>query len=114
RCNPQFHTQPRYDHVLVNENDNQRDLTVAHLVELLRCRLPDGSIHDIAVVRMLKSSQWRPKTKWTNIRVYEEKNSLDFVMVKYLIRGAHMITVFDVKKCSLTYLTQGASPVAYF
>ncbi|KAJ7718510.1 hypothetical protein B0H14DRAFT_3170816 [Mycena olivaceomarginata] len=36
RCNPDFHSNARYDHVLVNQNDNDRDLTVAHLVELLR------------------------------------------------------------------------------
>jgi hypothetical protein len=77
---------------------------VAHLVELLRFRLPDGLIHNIAVVRMLKLSKWLPKTKWANIRVYEEKKSLDLVMVKYLIGGAHMITVFDVNKHSMTYL----------
>ncbi|KAJ7800252.1 hypothetical protein B0H14DRAFT_3786188 [Mycena olivaceomarginata] len=104
RCNPDFHSNPRYDHVLVNQNDNDRDLTVAHLIELLRCRLPDQSTHDIAVVRMLKPSKWVPKTKWAGVRVYDEKKSLDFVMIKYLIRGAHMIPVFDTKKLSMTYL----------
>jgi hypothetical protein len=53
RCNPDFHGQPRYDHVLVNQNGNHGDLTMVHRVELLRFRLPDGLIHDIAVVRML-------------------------------------------------------------
>jgi hypothetical protein len=104
RCNPDFHSNLRYDHVLVNQNDNDRDLTMAHLVELLRCRLPDQSTHDITVVRMLKPSKWVPKTKWAGVRVYDEKKSLDFVMIKYLIRGAHMITVFDTKKPSMTYL----------
>ncbi|KAJ7347921.1 hypothetical protein DFH08DRAFT_808700 [Mycena albidolilacea] len=47
RCNPNFHNNRRYDHVLVN--DKPEDLTVAHLVQLLRCRLPDKSLHDIAV-----------------------------------------------------------------
>jgi hypothetical protein len=45
RCNPNFHNNRRYDHVLVN--DKPEDLTVAHLVQLLRCRLPDKSLHDI-------------------------------------------------------------------
>ncbi|KAJ7711789.1 hypothetical protein B0H14DRAFT_3639138 [Mycena olivaceomarginata] len=57
---------------------------------------------DIAVVRMLKLSKWVPKTKWAGVRVYDEKKSLDFVMIKYLIRGA--IPVFDTKKLSMTYL----------
>lgn len=76
---------------------------MAHLVELLRWHLPDGLIHDNAVVRMVKPSKWLPKTKWAGIRVYDKK-SLDFVMVKYLIRGARMIPVFDVNKPSMTYL----------
>ncbi|KAJ7850593.1 hypothetical protein B0H13DRAFT_1644426, partial [Mycena leptocephala] len=104
RCNPNFHNNPRYDHVLVNQNDSDIDLTVAHLVELLRCQLPDESAHDIAVVRMLKPSKWVPKTKWAGFRVFEEKKSLDFILAKYLIRGAHMIPVFDANKPSLTFL----------
>ncbi|KAJ7867316.1 hypothetical protein B0H13DRAFT_2559912 [Mycena leptocephala] len=102
RCNPNFHGNPRYDHALVN--DKPEDLTVAHLVELLPCQLPDESVHDIAVVRMLKKSNWTPKTKWAGCRVYDEKKSLDLVLVKYLIRGAHMIPVSDANKPSLTYL----------
>ncbi|KAJ7929009.1 hypothetical protein B0H13DRAFT_2248102 [Mycena leptocephala] len=101
RCNPNFHGNPRYDHALVN--DKPEDLTVAHLVELLRCQLPDESVHDIAVVRMLKKSNWTPKTKWAGCWVYDEKKSLDLVLVKYLIRGAHMIPVSDANKPSLTY-----------
>ncbi|KAJ7826690.1 hypothetical protein B0H14DRAFT_3722265 [Mycena olivaceomarginata] len=80
------------------------DLTVAHLVQLLRCRLPDKSLHDIAVVRMLKPSKWVPKTKWAGCRVYDEEKALSFVMAKYLIRGAHMIPVFEASKPSLTFL----------
>ncbi|KAJ7090711.1 hypothetical protein C8R44DRAFT_835939 [Mycena epipterygia] len=101
RCNPRFFNNRRYDYVLVNDGPN--DLTVAHLVELLRCKLPDGSVHDIALVNMLKPSKWVPKTKWAGCRVYEEKVSTQFVMLKYLVRGAHMIPVFDANKSSLTY-----------
>ncbi|KAJ6550186.1 hypothetical protein B0H19DRAFT_1298710 [Mycena capillaripes] len=102
RCNPNFHNDRRYDHVLVN--DKPEDLAVAHLVQLLRCRLPDRSFHDIAVVRMLKLSKWVPKTKWAGCRVYDEEKALGFVMAKYLIRGAHMIPVFEASKPSLTFL----------
>ncbi|KAJ7663215.1 hypothetical protein DFH06DRAFT_1395296 [Mycena polygramma] len=87
RCNPNFHHNPRYDHVLVN--DTPDDLSVARLASLLRCKLPDESVHDIAFVHRLKRSKWK---------------SFDFVMVKYLIRGAHMIPVFDANKPSLTFL----------
>ncbi|KAJ7766860.1 hypothetical protein B0H16DRAFT_1661404 [Mycena metata] len=102
RCNPNFHSRERYDHVLAN-NESQ-DITVAHLVELLRCRLPDKSVHDLALIRMLKPSKWTPKTKWSNCRVYDEEKSFNFILAKVLIRSAHMIPVFDAKKVSLTYL----------
>ncbi|KAJ7201091.1 hypothetical protein GGX14DRAFT_659051 [Mycena pura] len=102
RCNPMFFGSARYDHVLVNHNP--ADLTVARLVELMRCKLSDDSIHDIAIVHMLKPSKWVPKTKWAGVRVYDESKSLNFVMVKYLIRGAHMIPVFDANKPSSTFL----------
>ena len=53
---------------------------------------------------MLKLRKRVPKTKWAGVRVYDEKKSLDFVMVKYLICGTHMIPVFDANKPSMTYL----------
>ncbi|KAJ7876927.1 hypothetical protein B0H14DRAFT_2568036 [Mycena olivaceomarginata] len=102
QCNPKFHNNHCYDHVLVNHNPTK--LTVAHLAELLRCKLPDGSTHDIAVVHMLKPSKWMPKTKWAGFRVYNESKTLDFVMMEYLIRGAHMIPVFDANKSDSTFL----------
>ncbi|KAJ7646003.1 hypothetical protein DFH06DRAFT_1136155 [Mycena polygramma] len=103
RCNPNFHHNPRYDHVLVN--DTPDDLSVARLAGLLRCKLPDDSVHDIAFVhKLIERSKWVPKTQWANMRVYDEQKSFDFVMVKYLIRGAHMIPVFDANKPSLTFL----------
>ncbi|KAJ7609794.1 hypothetical protein DFH06DRAFT_932663, partial [Mycena polygramma] len=40
-----------------------------------------------------------PKTQWANVRVYDEQNSFDFVLVKYLIR-----LEFDANKPSLTFL----------
>ncbi|KAJ6512353.1 hypothetical protein DFH09DRAFT_941466, partial [Mycena vulgaris] len=101
RCNPNFHNKPWYDHVLVNHD--VENLTVAHLVELLRCKVPDKSSHDIAVVNMLKRSKWVPKTKWANYRLYEERSSLQFVLFKYLVRGAHTVPAFDSNKSSLTY-----------
>lgn len=103
RCNPNFQKQRRYDYALV-ETNNPGDLTVAHLFELLRCRLPDGSTRDVAVVQMLKPSKWNPRTKWMGCRVYDENKSLDFVLAAELIRGVHMIPVFDTSQRSLTYL----------
>jgi hypothetical protein len=73
------------------------DFTCARLQALLRCILPSGDLHDIAVVRLFKSSSWKPNTEIDGCAVLKEAKDLQFVMVKYLIRGAHMIPIFDIK-----------------
>lgn len=73
------------------------DFTCACLKVLFCCRLPSGEKHDIAIVHLFKSSSWKPKTNIDGCQVLEEVNEPQFVMLKYLIRGAHMIPVFDTK-----------------
>ena len=48
----------------------------------------------MALVRMLEDCNWRPKTKWEKCKVLEEKG-YDFVLLKYLIRGCHLIPNFE-------------------
>ncbi|KAJ7624177.1 hypothetical protein B0H17DRAFT_884530, partial [Mycena rosella] len=91
----------RCDHVIID--DNPEDLTFAHL-EVFRCKPPDESLHNIGLVNMLTPSKWVPKTKWAGCRVYEEKKTTRFIMLKYLVRGTHMIPVFDVPRKDLTFL----------
>jgi len=43
---------------------------------------------------MLLLSKWKPKTKWEGCRVHHELKKPHFVMVKYLLHGAHMISAF--------------------
>jgi len=65
RCNPKFHGTPRYDYVLVYD---EADLMFGHFIELLRCQLPDKSIHDIALVHMLHlPSGLRRKQAFVNV-----------------------------------------------
>ncbi|KAJ6542440.1 hypothetical protein DFH09DRAFT_928795, partial [Mycena vulgaris] len=100
RCNPKWFNNPRYDHVLVN--DTPDDLTFVHLVELFRrCML---TAFFPTLVHMLKWSKWVPKTKWDGCRVYEEKKATQFVLLKYLVHGAHVIPVFDANNARLTFL----------
>ncbi|KIJ35381.1 hypothetical protein M422DRAFT_133116, partial [Sphaerobolus stellatus SS14] len=49
---------------------------------------------DIALVRNHEYSKWRPRTKWEGCTVSEEK-SYTFVLLKYLIRGCHLIPAFE-------------------
>ena len=73
------------------------DFTCASLRALFRCTLPSGGKHDVGVVRYFRSSTWKPKTQIDGCPVLREDKDLHFVMVKYLIRGAHMIPIFDTK-----------------
>ena len=73
------------------------DFTCAVLQALFRCTLPSGEKHDIAVLRFFRSSTWKPKTRIDGCTVLKEAKDLHFVMVKYMIRGAHIIPIFDTK-----------------
>lgn len=73
------------------------DFKCASLRALFRCMLPSGETHDIAVLRFFRSSTWKPKTKIEGCAVLKEDKDLHFVMVKYMIRGAHIIPIFDTK-----------------
>jgi hypothetical protein len=46
---------------------------------------------------MFKLSSWKPRTQIEGCNILEEAKNLEFVMVRYLIRGAHMIPIFETK-----------------
>ncbi|KAJ7203553.1 hypothetical protein GGX14DRAFT_369396, partial [Mycena pura] len=95
RCNPDFGTNgdERFDCVNVNLDPNTLDF--ARLLYLFRCRIPgtDRCEEDIALVRLFKPSQWKPKTVWENCRVLEDGRTM-LMLPKYFIRGAHLIRAF--------------------
>lgn len=97
RCNPSFYDRERYDCTLINMASNYGDFTCARVIAIFRCKLPSGSTHDIAAVRLFKRSQWKPKTIIDGCPVLDEANVSRYVMIKYLTRGVHMIPVFDTK-----------------
>jgi hypothetical protein len=85
RCTCSFHGHPRYDGIIVNsDSPNTR---FARLKGLYRCVLPSGTVHDIAFVRSMKMSKWKPITPWKNANIIEE-GGLTFIDMRYLIRGA--------------------------
>jgi hypothetical protein len=73
------------------------NFTCARLQLLLRCFIPSGAEHDIAVVRIFKYSSWQPKTSIEGCHILEEAEEPRFVMLKYMIRGAHIIPIFSTK-----------------
>lgn len=74
------------------------DLTCARLFGLFRCTLSTGGEHEVALVRLLERSNWKPVTKWDGCRVYEEPRKYTFILPQYLIRGVHMVPAFDGPK----------------
>lgn len=96
RCNPKYHDRPRYDCALINIDDSPDDLTVVRLCGLCRCRLnARGHEEDVALVKYFKQSTYKPNAVWRGCRKMDEEGQYEFVLLKYLIRGAHMIPVFN-------------------
>ncbi|KAF8585398.1 hypothetical protein K439DRAFT_1615941 [Ramaria rubella] len=98
RCNPCFHGRERYDCVVINTEP----MTFGRLQYVFSCEDSSGKQSDLALIRILHPSAWIPATKWEGCTVVEEKN-YRFVMLKYLLRGCHMIPTFE-KKVGRYYL----------
>ncbi|KAF8584136.1 hypothetical protein K439DRAFT_1616926 [Ramaria rubella] len=91
RCNPCFH-----------DLINTEPMTFGRLQFVFSCEDSSGKRSDLALIRILHPSAWIPTTKWEGCTVVEEKN-YRFVMLKYLLRGCHMIPTFE-KKVGRYYL----------
>jgi hypothetical protein len=77
---------------------------LAHLYGLYHCRLFSNESCDLALVRMLHPSKWKPRTIWDGCRIYDEMKEPQFIMPQYLVRGAHMISVFEANTVGRVYL----------
>ncbi|KAG1829953.1 hypothetical protein EV424DRAFT_1583845 [Suillus variegatus] len=69
RCNPDFHSHARYDCALINTDSGM----------------------------LSPRTSWKPKTVWEGMRVFERAQKCDLVMMRYLVRGVHMVKVFGTK-----------------
>lgn len=66
---------------------------------LFTCWLPSGHLEDVTLVtRIEPSSNWKLKTVWDDCIVYQERNTTEFILLKYLICGAHLILFFDIQQ----------------
>ncbi|KIJ54948.1 hypothetical protein M422DRAFT_153273 [Sphaerobolus stellatus SS14] len=113
RCNPDFHGKPRYDCVVINTNP----VTFGRILALFSSYGPGPAKmrHDIALIRKLQPSSWKPKTEWDGSKVFEEKD-VDFFLLKYFIRGCHFIPTFDGsgKRFYLNDLVDGDAFLRFF
>jgi hypothetical protein len=86
-------------------NVDNDGLSPAQLLGLYRCKIPSGKLFDVALVRWLEPSNWKPRTSWEGCQVFEKKKDTAFVGLEYVIRGALFSPAFGVtKKDSLRYL----------
>ncbi|KII93190.1 hypothetical protein PLICRDRAFT_121618 [Plicaturopsis crispa FD-325 SS-3] len=108
RCSADFHGRSRRDCFIVNM-DSPR-LTCARLLGMYRCTLPSGDFQDVAFVRMFRPNSWRPNTLWDGCYVSDEEAEPTFVMMQYMVRGAHMIPAFDSPSDRRFYLDDLADP----
>lgn len=79
-------------------------MVFVHLIDIFSCQPQNGDQLDFALVHMLKDSTWKPNTKWAGCRIYEEMKEPRFVLVRDILRGAHMIPTFTTNKKGLSYL----------
>ncbi|KAJ7191815.1 hypothetical protein GGX14DRAFT_380770 [Mycena pura] len=95
RCNPSFQS--------TKEKRLDCDaLDFARILYLFRCRLPSKHEVDVALVRLFKRAQWKPKTVWENCHILEDGRTT-FMLPKYFIRGAHLINAFGSQKESTVF-----------
>ncbi|KAG1789217.1 hypothetical protein EV424DRAFT_1394576 [Suillus variegatus] len=71
-------------------------LSPVRLRMLFRCMTSRGPV-DIALVHSYKRTSWKPKTMWEGMRVFERAQKCDLVMMRYLVRGVHMVKAFGTK-----------------
>jgi hypothetical protein len=57
---------------------------------LYRCELPSGNLHDIALTKTMKVSQWKPKTAIHDCTIVTEGEMRIFDL-QYLVRGAFLV-----------------------
>ncbi|KAK6981274.1 hypothetical protein R3P38DRAFT_2578752, partial [Favolaschia claudopus] len=95
RCNSRFHSEQRYNSLIVNRTEP--GLHFARAYALLRCTLPSGRKVDLALTRMFRQSRWKPKTLWDGCQVRDEEKDFSFLSMEYVVRGALMAPVFSSK-----------------
>jgi len=80
-------------------NIDSPKLVCARLRGLYQCTMPSRQSHcDVALVRKFNPTSWKPATRWDGCKVHEDSLQYTFVVLNYLICGAHMIPAFDAPK----------------
>ncbi|KAH7048521.1 hypothetical protein BKA62DRAFT_629929, partial [Auriculariales sp. MPI-PUGE-AT-0066] len=104
RCTTDWYRQgPRRDCIIIESADGKP--AFARLWHVLRCKLCNEQIVDIAAVTLFRPSRaWTPKTKWEGCEVLEERiDRFAFIALKDWVRGALLCPAFGSQNPNLHY-----------
>ncbi|KAJ7794116.1 hypothetical protein B0H14DRAFT_2392800 [Mycena olivaceomarginata] len=95
RCNPNFHSRPRYDSIIYEAQDN--DMAMGQLESMFRCHLPQKITLDLALIRPYRSSTWAPRTR-TDCPVREWGTGSAFIALEHVTRGTLLSPIFRASR----------------
>jgi hypothetical protein len=96
RCNPCFHTRPRYDSVIYEAQDD--DLAMGQLQLVFRCHLPQKFTLDLAMIQPYRKSSWAARTRTDcPIREWSPGRAI-FIALEHVTRGALLCPIFGAPR----------------
>ncbi|KAJ7111336.1 hypothetical protein C8R44DRAFT_633102 [Mycena epipterygia] len=95
RCNPCFHTRPRYDSIIYESQDN--DLAMGRLELVFRCHLPQKITLDLALIHPYRRSTWAARTR-TDCPMREWGAGSVFVALEHVTRGTLLCPIFGAPR----------------
>ncbi|KAJ7777849.1 hypothetical protein DFH07DRAFT_730860 [Mycena maculata] len=95
RCNPCFHTHPRYGSIIYEAQDD--DLAMGQLELVFRCHLPQKVTLDLAMIQPYHKSSWAPRTR-TDCPIREWSPRSAFIALEHITRGALLCPIFGASR----------------
>ncbi|KAJ7848671.1 hypothetical protein B0H13DRAFT_1729915 [Mycena leptocephala] len=96
RCNPCFHTRPRYDSVIYEAQDD--NLAMGQLQLVFRCHLPQKVTLDLAMIQPYCKSSWAARTRTDcPIREWSPGGTI-FIALEHVTRGALLCPIFGTPR----------------
>ncbi|KAJ6611016.1 hypothetical protein B0H10DRAFT_1810509 [Mycena sp. CBHHK59/15] len=96
RCNPCFHTRPRYDSIIYEAQDN--DLAMGQLQLVFRCHLRQKVTLDLTMIQPYRKSSWAARTctdcpicKWS-------PGGAIFIALEHVTRGTLLCPIFGAPR----------------
>ncbi|KAJ6534560.1 hypothetical protein B0H10DRAFT_1935182 [Mycena sp. CBHHK59/15] len=96
RCNPCFHSRPRYDSIIYEGQDD--NLAMGQLKLVFRCHLPQKVSLDLAMIQPYRKSSWVARTP-TDCPIREwNPGSMIFIALEHVTRGVLLCPIFGASR----------------